>query len=305
MTASSVAAQPAGGRPPECRRARQPQQARPARAVVRASADPPGSGRCRADGRSARHPVPGLRSPVRRSAPKATNSAAPSVRSTIAAARSPRAPANLDSLRRVRTPVSQGTTVRRQHQGHGQDGPGGRQHPPHQDHRQRSHQRGDGEGGDHPDDQILKRVDVLDDAGQQITPPEGGQAGGSQPLEPLVHLHPQVGEQPECGVMTDQSLLIPEEAAGEPEELHPDDGHRQMGFVGMLGRPRDEPCRGGDEPDIGSDGTRAEQGDAGPSDGIPAAPDPTCDARARCSVASVRCPPVGVTTPPPLPVSAG
>ena len=109
-----------------------------------------------------------------------------------------------------------------------------------------AHHHRDGERGDDPDDQVLQRVDVLDDAGQQVAPPEGGQPGRGQPLEPLVDPHPEVGQQPEGGVVADQPLLVAEEAAGEPEELHTDDGHGQRATrwgAGPPSRSARPPCR--------------------------------------------------------------
>ncbi len=82
-----------------------------------------------------------------------------------------------------------------------------------------------------------------DHPGQQVTPPEDGEAGGRQTLEPPVHRRPEVGEQPEGGVVADEPLLVPEEPSGEPEELDPDDGHGQLGLVRVLGRPGDQPRR--------------------------------------------------------------
>ena len=134
-----------------------------------------------------------------------------------------------------------------QHHGHGQDDRGARQHPPHNRHRHDTdHHRGT-ERGDDPDDQVLLGVDIPDDPGQEVAPPERRQAGGRKPLEALVDLHSEISEQPEGGIVADQPLAVAEEAAGQPEELHGDNGQGQSSLVGMLGRPGDEPRRGADE----------------------------------------------------------
>ena len=215
---------------------RQPQQARPARRVVRARPTPavPADAEAMAvSSASCARRVP-IWTPV---APKATNSAAPSVRSTIDAARSPRTWAKRDSLRRDSVPVSQGTTVPARSRATARTIPAaGSIH-----HRRTtvspSDQGGDAEGRDDPDDQILEGVDVLHDAGQQVAPPERRQTGGGQPLQPLVHLDPEVGQQPEGRVVTDQTLLVPEETAGQAEELDADDGDGQHRLVGVLRPP--------------------------------------------------------------------
>ncbi len=147
----------------------------------------------------------------------------------------------------------------RQHEGHGQDHRGGRQHPPQQDDGRDAHDQRDAEGGNHPEDQVLHGIDVVDHAGQEVTTPERGQARGRQPLEPLVDLHPQVGEEPEGGVVADQALLVAQEPTGQPEELHGHDGHRQGGLVRVLCRLRDQPGGRAQETDVRRDGARAEE----------------------------------------------
>ena len=128
---------------------------------------------------------------------------------------------------------------------------GARQHPPHDRHRQQPDHHRSAERGDDPDDQVLLGVDIPDDPGQEVAAPERRQAGGRQPLEALVDLHPEVSEQPEGGVVADQPLPVAEEAARQPEELHGDNGQGQSSLVGVLGRSGDEPRRGADESDIG------------------------------------------------------
>ena len=86
-----------------------------------------------------------------------------------------------------------------------------------------------------------------------------GQARGRQPLEPLVDPHPQVGEQPEGGIVADQALLVAQEPTGQPEELDGHDGHRQGGLVRVLRRLRDQPGGRAQETDVRRDGARAEE----------------------------------------------
>ena len=131
----------------------------------------------------------------------------------MAAARSPRGPANLRLAPSGERPGEPGHDSGGEQQGDGQDHRRRRQHPPHEDDGQHAHDHSDAERGDDPDDQILQRVDVLDHASQQVASAEHGQAGGGQPLESVVDRHPQVGEQSEGGVVAHQSLLVSEEAA--------------------------------------------------------------------------------------------
>ena len=44
-------------------------------------------------------------------------------------------------------------------------------------------EHGDGEGLDHAQHDVLQRVDIVDDAGHQVTAAEGGQAGRRQRFE--------------------------------------------------------------------------------------------------------------------------
>ena len=147
----------------------------------------------------------------------------------------------------------------RQHQGHGQDHRGGRQHPPQQDDSRDADDQGDAERGNHPEDQVLHGVDVLDHTGQEVTTPERRQSGRRQPFELLVDPHSQVGEEPEGGIVADQALLVAQEPTGQPEELDGHDGHRQGGLVRVLRRLRDQPGCRAQETDVRRDGARAEE----------------------------------------------
>ena len=68
--------------------------------------------------------------------------------------------------------MSQGTTVAASSRATARITAGGRQHPPHEGHRQYADHHGDAERRDDPDDQVLQRVDILDDPGQQVAPAE-------------------------------------------------------------------------------------------------------------------------------------
>ena len=96
----------------------------------------------------------------------------------------------------------------------------------------------------------------MHDPRQQIAAAECGQAGRCQPLEPLIDLHPAVGQEPERGIMPDEPLFVPQESTGKSEELDQHDGHGEMGLVGMLGGSRDQPGGGTDQSDVRRDGTR-------------------------------------------------
>ena len=81
----------------------------------------------------------------------------------------------------------------------------------------------DGDGGraderrhrerlDDPQDHVLERVDVVDQAGDQVASAEEWQAGRGDRLEPLVDPHAQVGQRAQRGVVADEPLAVAEEA---------------------------------------------------------------------------------------------
>ena len=118
-------------------------------------------------------------------APKATSSAAPSVRSTTDAARSPRPRPSRDSRRRASTPVSQGTSVAASTRRTARIE---RRRPAASTTSRATvdaaDQDRDGERRNHPEHQVLERVDVRDHPGQEVAPSEGGQPRRRQPLQP-------------------------------------------------------------------------------------------------------------------------
>src|SRR5205807_10300332 len=92
---------------------------------------------------------------------------------------------------------------------------------------------------------------------------ERRKTGGRQGLEPSVHACPQVGEDPEGGVVADQPLSVAQEASRQREELHADDGEAQGRLGWPLGRSRDQPGRGGQQADGGPDRSCSEEGGQG------------------------------------------
>ena len=83
----------------------------------------------------------------------------------------------------------------------GEHGPGGRQDQQAGDDRAGADQRGGQRRGDAPDEQVLRRVDVGDQPGEQVTGGERGQPGRGQPFQPPVDADPDVGQDPERGVV--------------------------------------------------------------------------------------------------------
>ena len=67
-----------------------------------------------------------------------------------------------------------------------QDQTGGRQHPPDQADGDGADERRDRERGQHPQQQVLERVDVVDEPREQIAAAEERHAERGEPLEPLV-----------------------------------------------------------------------------------------------------------------------
>ena len=162
-------------------------------------------------------------------------------------------------------PAGQGPGQPRHDGGRGQQG--GRQHQPRrgqegpdQPDRGRPHQDGDGEGWDDPEDQVLQRVHVGDQPGQQVAAAERRESGRGQALEVLVDADPLDGQHAERSVVADQTLAVAEEAPGEAEELDQHDGHGQGGLRRMLRRTGQQPGRRGHQPDGRSDRSRAEEG---------------------------------------------
>ena len=148
----------------------------------------------------------------------------------------------------------------RQGQRRQQDQPRRGQDPPYERDDQCADDEHDGKRGDNSEQKILKRVDVVHDAGEQIAAAERREAGWGQRFEPSVGVHPQIGEGAECGVVTGQPPPVAEQGARQAEELDTDDGQGQGRLGGSLRRARDQPGGRGDQPNPCADGSGAEQG---------------------------------------------
>src|SRR6202012_329795 len=105
-----------------------------------------------------------------------------------------------------------------------------------------------------------QRGDVMDDPSQQVSAAKRGQASRGERLESLVRARSQGRQRPEGGVMADQPLLVAKQATRQAKELNGDDGDGERGLRRALRSPGDEPRRGGDESDPGTERSRAEQG---------------------------------------------
>ena len=155
-------------------------------------------------------------------------------------------------------------------QGDGQDEPGGRQQPHDDGDGRRTDDERDAVGREHPQQEILERVDVGHEAGEEIATVERREAGRGETLEPLVDGDPEVGEQAERGVVADEALAVPEQPTGDGEEAHAHHGQAEGGDRGVLGGARDQPPRRRQQCDAGGCGRRAEQrGDDQPPGGGP------------------------------------
>ena len=119
------------------------------------------------------------------------------------------------------------------HHGSGREEPGGdgqaggRQEIPDQTDGGHAHDHGDAPGCDHAQEEVLDGVHIVDQAGEKVSPPERRQTRRSEPLQPCVDADPQVGEDPQGGVVPDEALGIAEERPGDSEEPHADDRQTQ------------------------------------------------------------------------------
>ncbi len=140
-----------------------------------------------------------------------------------------------------------------------QDQARGGQHPPLEHDGRRPDDQRDRERGHDPDEQVLQRVDIADQACQQIATAEGGQAQRCQELEAFVHAHPRVRQHAQRRVVADDPLAVAAQPAREREELHADDRDRHGRLLRALRGARDQPGRGRDQADRGGHRARAEQ----------------------------------------------
>ncbi|MFN8018056.1 MAG: hypothetical protein U0P45_08020 [Acidimicrobiales bacterium] len=115
------------------------------------------------------------------------------------------------------------------------------------------------DGPEHPEEQVLEPVDVVDHPGEEVTSRPAGEAGRREPGEAADHGGPQVGEQPEGGVVGGEPLGVAEEPLADGEGPHGHRGHRQVREGRVLGGPDDEPGSGGGQADRAGVGEDAER----------------------------------------------
>ena len=132
-----------------------------------------------------------------------------------------------------------------------------------QDDDRRRRDRRDGVGRDHTQQQVLLRVDVTHEPGEQVAAVERGQARRCEAFEALKDPHPQVSEGAKRRVMAHEALAIAEQPPRQSEEAYGDHGDGQRLYRRMLSCPRDQPGRSHEQPDRRSDGRCAKQHSAG------------------------------------------
>ena len=126
-----------------------------------------------------------------------------------------------------------------------------------------------GEGGhedrhdgrdDDPDVEVLERLDVGDDPGQQVAAPTGRQAGRGERLDRGEEPDPQVGQDRERRAMGHVPLEVAE--SGPADGQHPDrgDGQRDLGHVAHDRGPRDEVGRHRHQRHVRADRQEAQRG---------------------------------------------
>ncbi len=118
---------------------------------------------------------------------------------------------------------------------------------------------GDERRRDHAEMQVLQRVDVADEAGEQVAVAPVVELGRREPLEPLVDMDARAGEPPQSHVVRGQALQVAQHRPAEPEEAHADDGDGEREDGRLLGRPRDQVAGGRHQADPEEDGQRAER----------------------------------------------
>ena len=104
----------------------------------------------------------------------------------------------------------------------------------------RGHEDGHDRRDDDPDVEVLERLDVGDDPGQQVAAPTGRQARRRERFDRGEEPDPQVGQDRERGAMGHVSLEIAERRPADGQ--HPDrgDGQRDLGHVAHDRGLRDE-----------------------------------------------------------------
>ncbi len=133
-------------------------------------------------------------------------------------------------------------------------------------HEQRRRQRGrsaHGEGGerrrDDAHEQVLERVDVGDEAAQQLARPRPRQAARDERLEPAEEVDADAREEAERRVVGDEPLEVAERRAGEREEADADDHDGQREDLRPEGGARDQVAGRRHQPGARGERERREQ----------------------------------------------
>ncbi len=120
----------------------------------------------------------------------------------------------------------------------------GRQHGGGDPDRDGGHHDRRGHRDQHPQHEVLHRLDVGDHAAEQVGAAVRGQAGRRQRHQRVVDPAAQRRQRPQRGVVAGQPLGVAEDAAAGRERPHPDDGQRQRGQRRLLGGAGEQPGGG-------------------------------------------------------------
>ncbi len=107
---------------------------------------------------------------------------------------------------------------------------GNRRRQPEHSKEKREHSNDDGDQGrsDHPNEDVLDLVDVVEGAPDEVSRSERCNSGRTQPMDCPGDPRPQVGEEVETQVVRDEALQIPENGASDAEEPYADDGDGEI-----------------------------------------------------------------------------
>ena len=130
---------------------------------------------------------------------------------------------------------------------------------PEEERRHERDQRGDDRRHEHAHVQVLERVDVGDDAREQVAAVECRQASGRERLDRAVEPRPQPGEDPERRPVGGVPLEVAQDRPRDREDPDRRDREGDRGDVRDDRRLRDEVGRDGHEPDARRDRGGAEE----------------------------------------------